>query len=244
MADITTSEVIFHALQLNVSQMCNIFRQRCVTKNNTGIAQLRYSLLVSHMHEIKTHCFKLNFVSLKALPDDNYNVFARLEESCLTQNFSTCWYQRRFLRNTFVLLWTKNPCSTKTMWKKGHLSEDCMFENAVCNFCKRKGHLQSVCRKKKQLESEVKYVAINSIYDEATAAVAKLEIPVKINDPTCTLELDTAAGGSFCLFLRGSSWEGLSYDSPASPTSLRRRILCLFKDVLWQKRCSEFRTNF
>jgi len=28
--------------------------------------------------------------------------------------------------------------------KKGHHSEDCRFKNAVCNFCKRKGHLQSV----------------------------------------------------------------------------------------------------
>jgi len=90
--------------------------------------------------------------------------------------------------------------------KKGHLSKDCRFKNAICNFFKRKGHLQSVCRKKKQLESEVKYAAIKSISDEATAAVPKLEIPVKINDLTCTLELDTAAGGSF-LFV--SMWEQL-----------------------------------
>jgi len=59
---------------------------------------------------------------------------------------------------------------------------------------------------KKQFESEVKYVAINSIFDEATAAVPKLEIPVKINDLTCTLELDTVAGGSF---LSVSTWEQL-----------------------------------
>jgi len=90
--------------------------------------------------------------------------------------------------------------------EKSHLSEDCGFKHAVCNFCKRKGHLQSVCRKKKQLESEVKYVATNSISDEATAAVPKLEISVKINDQTCTLELDTAAGGSF---LSVSTWEQL-----------------------------------
>jgi len=110
--------------------------------------------------------------------------------------------------------------------KKGHLSEDCGFKNAVCNFCKQKGHLQSVCRNKKQLESEVKYVAINSISDEATAAVPKVEIPVKINDQTCTLELDTAAGRSF---LSVSTWEqlgrpklrqpGFTYQS-ASPHSL------------------------
>ena len=93
---------------------------------------------------------------------------------------------------------TKHETPTCYRCAKGcHLSEDCRFKCAVCNFCKRKGHLQSVCRKKKQHESEVKSVAVKSISDEATAAVPKLEIPVKINDQTCSLELDTAAGRSF-----------------------------------------------
>ena len=88
--------------------------------------------------------------------------------------------------------------------KKGHLSKDCRFKNAVYNFCKQKGHLQSVCRKKKQLESEVKYVATNRISDEATAAVPKLEIPVKINDLTCTLEQDSSWREFFVFFYVGA----------------------------------------
>ena len=54
--------------------------------------------------------------------------------------------------------------------------------------------------------SQIKYVAINSISDEATTPVPKQEIQVRFKGLTCTLELDTAAGGRF---LSVSTWEQL-----------------------------------
>jgi len=77
--------------------------------------------------------------------------------------------------------------------KKGQLSEDCGFKNAVCNFCKRKKVICSWSAERISSLNQVKYVAINCISDEATAAVPKPEIPVKFNGLTCTFELDTVA---------------------------------------------------
>ena len=126
--------------------------------------------------------------------------------------------------------------------KKDHLARDCRFKNAVCNFCKCKGHLQLVCKKKKQQKLEVKYVVINSIFDKAAAKVPKLEVPIQTIHKTRTLELDTTATVSF---LSASMWEQLerpklwqpnfTYQSGSShsmpvqdfPRSLEKLLKCL-----------------
>ena len=85
-----------------------------------------------------------------------------------------------------------------------HVSTDCRFKNAICNYCKITGHLEKVCRKKAhQSKSSVKSIRlleVNSILDRCTS-VPKLEVGIAVNDTNAAVELGTASAGNF-LFLQ------------------------------------------
>ena len=85
--------------------------------------------------------------------------------------------------------------------KVGHIAPDCHFKNAICNYCKLQGHLESVCRKKK---NKISTKSVKSIYacnvtnaSNNFCRVPKLQVPVYINSQQVCFELDTATGGNF-----------------------------------------------
>ena len=95
----------------------------------------------------------------------------------------------------------KNIVKCYRCGKVGHLAPDCYFKTATCNYCKIQGHLESVCRKKKNKTSANK---VKSIYacnvtksSNNFCRVPRLQVPVYINSQQVCIELDTATGGNF-----------------------------------------------
>ena len=87
-----------------------------------------------------------------------------------------------------------------------HTGQDCSHINTTCNYCKIKGHLETVCLKKKrgitpkpikviygriQASREVK--AVNKV-----THVPQIEQLVEINNHSFHFEVDTGAGDNFC----------------------------------------------
>ena len=42
--------------------------------------------------------------------------------------------------------------------KTNHTAKDCRFINAICRFCQKKGHLESICLKKKRSQESLKQI--------------------------------------------------------------------------------------
>ena len=87
--------------------------------------------------------------------------------------------------------------------KTNHLSSACRFRNAVCNFCKIKGHLESVCRKKAWQHStslvchiDAAPEILHAVEDDETSS-PKLNVSLKIGSHPISFELDTATKGNF-----------------------------------------------
>ena len=84
-----------------------------------------------------------------------------------------------------------------------HLASACRFRNVICNFCKIKGHLESVCRKKARQRSTslVRHIdaapeILNAIEDDETSS-PKLNVSLKIGSHSISFELDTATKDNF-----------------------------------------------
>ena len=75
--------------------------------------------------------------------------------------------------------------------KANHLAPSCPYKDFTCNFCRIKGHLEAVCKKK-----HVNWIDFVKAVPR-TSVVPKLEIPIRIKNHTLNMELDTAAGGNF-----------------------------------------------
>ena len=85
---------------------------------------------------------------------------------------------------------------------KAHREADCPYKEAICRFCSKKGHLEAVCRKKKQqqgggVKKITKSELVKAILGESTDDVPKLDVPITIQDRQFTMELDTATTGNF-----------------------------------------------
>ena len=103
-----------------------------------------------------------------------------------------------------------------------HKASVCRFKDVSCNFCKTKGHLQKVCRKKANAaktssKQPLKWIqAVNAVPADQEAN-PKLEVAIVIKDRTLLMELDTATTGNFisrrywedlgCPELRKSTWK-------------------------------------
>lgn len=79
--------------------------------------------------------------------------------------------------------------------KNNHESQKCRFKNAVCHFCKKKGHIQRICLKKSQINSlseEDNVLLINTI----TPGKNKIMITPTIDEQSIEMELDTGSAVS------------------------------------------------
>ena len=111
---------------------------------------------------------------------------------------------------------TSESTSGKNCYRCGkgpHRPSDCRYMNATCNYCKIKGHLQAVCRKKSRFrQNEVRRIEhVRSVSSNAP----KLQVPVCIDSTPLTVQLDTATGANF---LSKSSWKKLGEPKLDKPT--------------------------
>ncbi|XP_028164039.1 uncharacterized protein K02A2.6-like [Ostrinia furnacalis] len=106
----------------------------------------------------------------------------------------------------------------------------CRFINAICRYCKKKGHIEKACiSKKKSLKPDIHFTEkeeeeqLNGIYVmKGDDRVPPYEVQVQIDKVTTRMQVDT--GASFSL-INERTWQAVCSRQPMAlqPTSLRLR---------------------
>lgn len=83
--------------------------------------------------------------------------------------------------------------------KKGHTRQECRFREYVCNYCNTQGHLQAVCRKKKNNlkneNSNDNSEGVNKII--GSISQSKIQTSLEIQKQIIKFEIDTGSVDSF-----------------------------------------------
>ena len=95
--------------------------------------------------------------------------------------------------------------------KTNHTAKDCRFINAICRFCQKKGHLESICLKKKRSQESLKqiteeeenpYEVVNTMFPYSVVkhipSQGPLVVQLQLDGRSCNLEVDSGARDNFC----------------------------------------------
>ena len=101
--------------------------------------------------------------------------------------------------------------------KSDHKAAKCPFQDVVCYFCNKTGHLEAVCLKKKKSEQQ----SVNTIKHRIQTVIEAKAVPqlkqvVKMNSKIFTFEVDTGAGDNFC---EEATWKDLGRPTLSPATS-------------------------
>ncbi|XP_014663412.1 PREDICTED: uncharacterized protein K02A2.6-like [Priapulus caudatus] len=84
--------------------------------------------------------------------------------------------------------------------KDNHLANDCRFKNAICNFCKKQGHIEPACMQKardaRHPVKQITHELVNMVMADDDS-MPKLEVPIEIQGINHVVEIDTATNGNF-----------------------------------------------
>ena len=88
----------------------------------------------------------------------------------------------------------KSSTSCFRCGKPDHLADKCRFKDAICNHCKRKGHIQAACRTKSSgtAVKPVRKRLIRSVLLQTK--IPQLNTCIEMNGKQFTFEVDTGAG--------------------------------------------------
>ena len=98
-----------------------------------------------------------------------------------------------------------------------HKGIDCPHRNEICGFCKIRGHLDSICIKKRMSRQASKVIAkkpIKHVRDEINSFIPPIMSQLQLNDHLFNFEIDTGTGDSFCTEI---VWEALGKPELESP---------------------------
>jgi hypothetical protein len=117
---------------------------------------------------------------------------------------------------------TYNPCETCGSTK--HLRSNCKFRDYTCHYCNKNGHLQNVCRQKKNEQLSTKHITTVSKLNSSNSPSSTTRlldsscmISLEVNATPITFEIDT---GSSHTIISMSDWHRLQLP-PLSSSKLR-----------------------
>lgn len=94
---------------------------------------------------------------------------------------------------------------------------DYRFKEAVCHFCKRRGHIERVCRDQKSgraTTNKIETVHVNHVNETEAHKDTSTRLSLGINGHDCSFEIDTSAD---CTIINSQEWKRLG--SPAIHSS-------------------------
>ena len=102
----------------------------------------------------------------------------------------------------------------------GHFSKACPHIKAICSFCKKIGHLQSVCMSRLRDNSKLVKQQMKQLVHKVQCSVSPIYQTIKLNDRRIKFEIDSGASDTFCC---EATWQTLGKPT-LQPVTIRYQV--------------------